>query len=62
MEANTLHRISGFLRAFADRMEKRRAYRRTLQQLSVLSERELDDLGLGRDDLRTIARRAVYGM
>jgi len=60
IEANALHRVAGFLRGIVDRVEKRRAYNRTLRQLSVLSERELDDLGLGRDDLRNVAQRAVY--
>ena len=36
-------------------------YRETLHELSHLGDRELDDLGIRRDDFRTIARKAAYG-
>jgi uncharacterized protein YjiS (DUF1127 family) len=36
-------------------------YRRTLEELSSLSPRELSDLGLSSYDLRAVAREAVYG-
>lgn len=35
-----------------------RAYRRTVSELSALSNRELDDLGIARGDIPFIARRA----
>lgn len=34
-------------------------YRRTLRELRSLDDRELNDLGLGRGDLETVARRAA---
>lgn len=34
-------------------------YRRTLRELRSLDDRELNDLGLGRGDIETVARRAV---
>jgi uncharacterized protein YjiS (DUF1127 family) len=33
-------------------------YNRTVSELSVLSNRELDDLGFARGDIKTIAREA----
>jgi uncharacterized protein YjiS (DUF1127 family) len=33
-------------------------YSRTVSELSALSNRELDDLGFGRADIKTIARQA----
>ncbi|MCY1707485.1 DUF1127 domain-containing protein [Pannonibacter sp. SL95] len=33
-------------------------YRRTVEELSRLSNRELSDLGIGRGDIEFIARRA----
>ncbi|MFD1694406.1 DUF1127 domain-containing protein [Roseibium aestuarii] len=33
-------------------------YRRTVDELSRLSQRELSDLGIGRGDIKTVARRA----
>jgi uncharacterized protein YjiS (DUF1127 family) len=34
-------------------------YRETLRELESLSERELSDLGIGRRDIRDIARHAI---
>lgn len=33
-------------------------YRRTVDELSRLSQRELSDLGINRGDIRVVARRA----
>lgn len=38
-----------------------RSYRRTLAELSGLSDRALRDLNFDRDDLSAIARRDAYG-
>lgn len=35
-----------------------RSYRRTITELSALSNRELDDLGISRSDIPFVARRA----
>ena len=35
-----------------------RSYRRTVNELGSLSNRELDDLGINRGDIETVARRA----
>lgn len=42
------------------RLEQRRLYRRTLAELSGLSNRELADLGLHRSELRRVAYQAAY--
>ena len=39
--------------------EKRRMYRRTIQELSSLSTRELSDLGIHRSMIRQIALQAT---
>ncbi len=44
-------------RAMAD---KRRTYRRTYDELSALSQRDLDDLGIHRTNIRDVARAAAY--
>ena len=36
-----------------------RRYRNTVSELSRLSNRELNDLGIGRSDIRRVARTAV---
>ena len=40
---------------------KRAAYRETRRQLMQLTDRELDDLGVARWDIDSVARRSVYG-
>ncbi|NKK62199.1 DUF1127 domain-containing protein [Rhizobium leguminosarum bv. viciae] len=36
-----------------------RKYRQTVAELGRMSARELDDLGIGRGDIRNVARAAV---
>lgn len=36
--------------------KKWRAYRRTVDELSALSTRELNDLGISRSDIKSVAR------
>lgn len=44
-----------------DRITKKMQYRQIVSELSALSPRELDDLGLNYYGVRETARRAVYG-
>ncbi len=46
-----LERLSGWI-------AEQRRYRRTLAELSTLTDRELDDIGLNRGDLESVARRS----
>lgn len=39
------------------KFQKWRSYRRTVNELSRLSNRELDDLGLSRGEITSVARR-----
>ena len=38
-----------------------RKYRQTITELGRMSDRELRDLGIGREDIRRVARHAVNG-
>ena len=40
---------------------KRRAYNGVVAELSALSDRELDDIGINRSDTHRIAFEATYG-
>jgi uncharacterized protein YjiS (DUF1127 family) len=40
-------------------LEKRRVYLRTLRELESCTDRELQDLGIGRGDIEHIARQAA---
>ena len=53
-------RFSALRTALKTRMEQRRVYRKTLAELDNLSFRELDDLGLNKFDIETIAYKAAY--
>ena len=44
----------------ADRVAKFRLYRETLEELTQLTDRELEDLGLHRSILADVARTAAY--
>lgn len=45
---------------FAQRAEQRRMYRETYNELDALSDRDLNDLGIARSKIATIAREAAY--
>ena len=47
-------RLSGWIR-------EQRRYRQTMNELSALSDRELDDIGLRRADIETVAERCARG-
>ncbi len=47
--------------SLAQRFEQYRAYRSTVSELTMLTDRELNDLGISRADIRGIAQNAVYG-
>ncbi|MEZ5824403.1 MAG: DUF1127 domain-containing protein [Geminicoccaceae bacterium] len=49
----------GILATFRDWLARRAAYRNTIEELSRLSGRELEDLGIHRCDIPRIARDAV---
>ncbi|KPP92080.1 MAG: putative conserved small protein [Rhodobacteraceae bacterium HLUCCA08] len=52
----------GFFAALRSRMEKRRIYRNTFNELAALSDRELDDLGLHRTMIQGVAYHAAYSI
>lgn len=65
-----MNEISRFESGFAQRFEsiadairtqraRRSIYRRTYNELSVLNDRELNDLNISRADIATIARQAA---
>lgn len=58
--ASVSNRFSGFIGGFSARFAQYRTYRRTLDELESLTDRELSDLGISRHSLRSIAYRAAY--
>ncbi len=47
------------LQRLASWFAEQRRYRRTLAELSTLTDRELDDIGVDRGDLEFVARRSA---
>ncbi|KIT16835.1 DUF1127 domain-containing protein [Jannaschia aquimarina] len=57
----TFGRLALLRNELVTRFAKWRTYRKTVSELSELSERELDDLGLAPGDIRNVAMQAAYG-
>ena len=54
------NRVAGLVGELNQRVQRYKTYRRTLEELEQLSDRELTDLGLSRSMIRAIAYRAAY--
>lgn len=59
--ANSREGIAAVILSFRTAIERRRLYNRTFRELSALSERELNDLGIHRSMIAEISRQAAYG-
>ena len=57
-----IERLVAFKNDLGERRAKNRVYRETLDELQVLSDRELADLGMSRANLKSIANEAAYGI
>ena len=53
-------RVAGLFGDITERVQRYKTYRRTLEELDALSDRELVDLGISRSQTRAIAYRAAY--
>jgi uncharacterized protein YjiS (DUF1127 family) len=54
------NRVGVFLTGVSQRFAQYRTYRRTLDELEALTDRELADLGVSRQLLSAVAYRAAY--
>lgn len=54
-------RLRGIIDAIAEARGRRRVYNETLRELGNLSQRELNDLGIGHGMINRIAHEAAYG-
>jgi uncharacterized protein YjiS (DUF1127 family) len=53
-------RFNALLKVAMDMIERRKVYNQTVYELSLLSDRDLSDLGLSRSNIGQIAREAAY--
>ncbi len=59
--AGSADRFGGFVKTLQTALQHRRVYNQTVRELRVLSDRELNDLGIHRSMIAEIAREAAYG-
>ena len=52
--------MNRLVKRIAIAIRKHNRYTRTIRELSVLSDRELGDLGISRCDIPNVANRSVY--
>ena len=50
------------LKTISEKLSAWRRYREAVRELSLLSDRELDDIGVRRGDIEFIVRRSVVGL
>jgi len=62
VNASATDSFFGLLKSASTRVANYRAYRKTVNELSALSSRELDDLGLNRSMIKRIALEAAYNI
>ncbi|MEZ5778225.1 MAG: DUF1127 domain-containing protein [Paracoccaceae bacterium] len=60
-EFGLVDRITGFFAKLRDSRLRYKMYRQTVNELSALNDRELNDLGLHRSGINAIALEAAYG-
>jgi uncharacterized protein YjiS (DUF1127 family) len=59
-EAN-LGLLGGIVMRLSSWVGERRRYRQTMNELSALTDRELDDIGMTRGDIESVAQRCARG-
>lgn len=51
--------LNTLARRLSDAQQRHRRYRRTLEELRMLNDRDLADLGIARADFQALAREAI---
>jgi uncharacterized protein YjiS (DUF1127 family) len=62
IEIDLADRIARTFNGFFKRLSQARLERRTVRELSALGNRELEDLGLNRSMIKSVARTAAYDL
>lgn len=61
-EASLLDRVKSVIASMQEAKLRREIYNRTVNELAVLSERDLADLGIARCDITALARKHAYDL
>ncbi len=62
IEIDLANRIASAFRGIVSNFAKSIMARRTARELSALSTRELDDLGISRASISSVATKAAFGL
>ncbi len=62
IEIDLADRIARSFNGILKRLSQARLERRTVRELSALGNRELEDLGLNRSMIKSVARTAAYDL
>ncbi|MGR3343872.1 MAG: DUF1127 domain-containing protein [Paracoccaceae bacterium] len=62
IEIDLANRIASAFRGIVGNIAKSMVARRTARELSALSTRELDDLGISRASITSVANKAAFGL
>ena len=57
---NLFNFLGTYKKALDKKWNQYKMYRRTMKELSVLSDRELDDIGLSRYNIRTLTHKTCF--
>ena len=60
-QSSVSDRFSGLFAGVSAAIQRRRVYTQTIDELRSLSDRDLNDLGIHRSLIATVAREAAYG-
>jgi uncharacterized protein YjiS (DUF1127 family) len=61
LHTGLIDRFSAFRKTLVERRTRYALYKRTIEELGALTDRDLADLGVSRSDVRRIAYEAAYG-
>lgn len=57
---NLYHILGTYKKALERKWQQYKMYKRTMKELAVLSDRELEDIGINRCDLESVTRKSCY--
>jgi uncharacterized protein YjiS (DUF1127 family) len=60
-QSSASDRFSGLFAGLSAAIQRRRVYTQTIDELRSLSDRDLNDLGIHRSLIASVAREAAYG-
>lgn len=57
---NLYHILGTYKKALERKWQQYKMYKRTMKELAILSDRELEDIGINRCDLESVTRKTCF--